>query len=188
MVAHPSALERKLTPRGCQRRRQARAGPVGRDVVGGAVGLVALEPVAGDDGVDQAPVARPQGLGVEAGPPECGHTDVGEEDVGRIHQFECEGAALVGTEVDDDAPLGPVVELEHGVGREVAPEHALERPRRVPEGRLDLDDVRAPVRQDPTGGGAGDPHAELDHADARHRPRGLLGAHPPFPGGLMAQA
>ena len=77
--------------------------------------------------------------------------------------------ALVGREVEHDAALAAVVELEQRVDVEVAAEHALERSGRIALGRLDLDDVGAPVGEDAARTRAGDPHAELDDPDPLER-------------------
>ena len=83
--------------------------------------------------------------------------------------------AFVGREVDDDAALGAVVELERWVHRQVAAQDPHELAGRVAGGRLHLHDVGAPVGEDAAGRRAGDPHAELDHADAFERSgHGLL--------------
>ena len=58
---------------------------------------------------------------------------------------------LLGREVDHDAALVAVVELEQRVGGQVATEHPLERAGGVPVGRLDLDHVGAPVGEDAAG-------------------------------------
>jgi hypothetical protein len=97
-------------------------------------------------------------------------TNVGEEDVGAVDELERDIATGLRPKIEHDALLRSVVELEDRVVRHVATEHPLERSRRVAGGRLDLDDVGAPVGENATGRGPGHPHADLDDANTIHRP------------------
>ena len=101
-------------------------------------------------------------IGTEAEAVEGVGADVGDEHVGLVQEPLSELDAALGREVEGDAALAPVVELEHGVDVQVAAEHPLEPTGRVATGRLDLHDVGAPVRQDPRGAGTGHPDPELD--------------------------
>src|SRR3546814_7930339 len=72
-------------------------------------------------------------------------------------------------QVEDDAALAAVVELEHGVVVDGAAEERPEGACRVAGGRFDLDDVGAPVGQQARRSRPGHPHAELHHPDALQR-------------------
>ena len=58
-----------------------------------------------------------------------------------------------------------------GLNGRSPPSIASELPGRVARRWLDLHDVGAPVGEQPAGGGARDPHAELDDANTLHRSR-----------------
>ena len=161
MVTHTAALEGKLRAGRGQGGGQPAAGPVGGDVVGRLVGVGAVQAVAGDDGVHQAGVAGPQRRLAEADPLQGGDADVGEENVGAVDQGQSHLPSLLGGEVDGDAPLRAVVQLEHRIGRELASQHATEGASGIAPRRLDLDHVGAPVGEDPAGRGSGHPHAQL---------------------------
>ena len=169
VITHPAPLERQRTARRCEQAGDAGAGPPGGDVVGGGVRLRPLGAVAGDDAVHQARVARQQAGVVEPDARQRRPPDVGDEHVGLVDQPAGELPAGLGGEIDDDAALVAVVELEGWVARQIAAEHPLERTRRVPAGRLDLDHVGAPVGEDGAGGRTGDPHPHLDDAHPLQR-------------------
>ena len=171
VVAHAAPLERRRPAGLGEEVGDAGAGPERADVVGGPVALGPVEAEAGERAVDQARVAVRQCVPVEAEPLESGQPHVGEEDVSAVDELERDGATVVGREIDDNAALAAVVELERRVERDLAAEHVHEAARGVPVATLDLHDVRAPVGQDAAGRRARDPDAELHHLDARERPR-----------------
>ena len=167
MIAHPTALERRVLAGPGEEVSNPAARPEGGDVVGGPVGVLALHAVAGDRRVDQPGMASGQGLGIEAETFEAAEANVGDEDVSVRNQVVGDLFALRGGEVEDDAPLGPVVHLEDGVGRHhLAGQRVLERARRIAGGRLDLHDLGSPVGEDSTRSRARNPHAEFDDLHA----------------------
>ena len=95
---------------------------------------------------------------------------VGQEHVGRGQQLLHPLSVLGIAEVEDHAALAPVVEGEGRVRHLVAdaqgPEHAAHR---VAGGRLDLDDLGAPVGQQRGGCRRRHPHAELDDPEVGER-------------------
>ena len=167
MIAHPAALERRVLAGPGEEVSNPAARPEGGDVVGGSVGVFALHAVAGDRCVDQSGMASGQALGIEAETLEAAEANVGDEDVSVRNQVVGDFFALRGGEVEDDAPLGPVVHLEDGVGRHhLAGQRVLERARRIAGGRLDLYDLGSPIGEDSTCSRACDPHAEFDDLHA----------------------
>ena len=97
---------------------QARAGPEGADVVGGAVAVLAAQAVPADAAVDEARMAGHRGRGLEPEAIERVGAQVGEEDVGRRQQLLQPLPGLRLAQVEDDAALAPVVLGERRV-REV---------------------------------------------------------------------
>ena len=166
----PAALEREIAALRGQRVRDARPRPVRGDVVRAPVGVLALDPVSGDERVDQAGMAGHDLVVPEPHAFQRFGPDVGQEDVGARDEFRDDGPPAFAGEVDRDAALGPVVEIERRVAGAVAADHPAERARRVTGRRFHLDDVSAPVGEDAAGSRAGDPHAEFDDADAGERP------------------
>ena len=115
---------------------------------------------------------------VEAQAFEGADPQVGHEHIGIGQQFHGDSQAVGGSEVNGDALLGPVVHLEYRVGGHVTAQHPLEHAARVTRRWLDLHHVGPPVGQDPTSGGAGDPHAEFHDLHASHGAgRSLLARH-----------
>ena len=172
VVAHAAALERRVPARRRQQARDARARPEARDVVGGAVAVGPLEPVAADRPVDEARVAREQALGIEPEPRERrpSRTLVTKTSARSISSSASARPASV-REVDHDAALAAVVHLEGRVERAGRRRASPRSARRVADaGRLDLDDVGAPVGEDAAGRGPGDPDSELHHPHACHGP------------------
>jgi hypothetical protein len=112
-----------------------------------------------------------QGVGIETDAGQRRGPDVGEEHVGGGEQLHHRRLALVGLEVEHDAALRAVVELERRVGVQLAAEHLAEDARRVARGRLHLDDVGAPVGEDAAGGRPGHPHPQLDDTNPFQRSR-----------------
>ena len=93
-----------------------------------------------------------------------------EEDVAGRRDAEERLAARVGGEVDDDAALAPVRDLEERVGAvDLEVEEVLEPALRVPGRRLDLDHLGPEVGHDRAGRGDERPVRELDHLDSRER-------------------
>ena len=174
MVAHAAALVgQRLTVRG-ERRRDAGARPERPHVVRGPVLLVAREAVAVDVRVDEPRVAGRHRLVVEPRPREGARASVGDEDVGAIDEVGGDRTSLLGGQVQRDAALVAVVELERRVDLQVR--HRQDGAERVAIGRLDLDDVGSPVAEDACGGRSGHPHPHLDDPDPFHRSR-----HAPHP-------
>ena len=169
VVAHRPALEGWIGGRRRQGRRNPRARPEGADVVSRPVALRPLGAVAGDAGVDEPRVALGEALGVEAEAREHDGAQVGDEHVGTIDEAERDVASRFLREVERDAPLAAVVELEGRIGRHLEAGGAEEEPaERVAVGRLDLDHVGAPVGQDAGRRRARHPEGELDDPDALH--------------------
>ena len=167
VVAHPAALVRQRLAVGRERRGHPGTRPERTHVVGGAIGVVAGEAVAGDVGVDEPRVAGRHRVPVEPSAGERAGPGVGDEDVGLVDERGGHLPTLGQRQVQPDAALVAVVELE---GRR----HALDDPRqeaaeRVAVGRLDLHHVGAPVAEDRGPGRPGDPHPDLDHLHAVHR-------------------
>ena len=107
------------------------------------------------------------GVWLEAEAIERVGTQVGQEHVGggeqHLEVFPGSGVA----QVEHDAALAAVVLPEGGVGEVLAdPERTERTAHGVALGRLHFDDVRAPVGEQRAGGGGGDPHAQLDDAQA----------------------
>lgn len=141
---------------------EARARPEGADVVRRAVPVVPAEPVAADAAVHEARVAGDGRLGLQVELVERVRPEVADEDVGRREEvFEAlpvDGLA----QVEDHAALAPVVERERGVGEVVADAERSEDVTHGVAGRwLDLDHLRAPVREQRGRRGRRYPHAQL---------------------------
>ena len=169
MVAHAAALERWHASGRGEHVGDARPGPERADVVSGAFALRTGQAVAGDRGVHELRVARRELLGVEAEARERREPNVGDEHVGVVDEPHCDRVTRGHREVDDDAALAPVVELERRVEWKVTAEHPGELPGRVTGARLDLDHVCAPVGEDAPGSGTRHPHPQLDDPDAIQR-------------------
>jgi hypothetical protein len=85
---------------------------------------------------------------------------VAEEDVGRGEELLEGVAVLGGTQVEDHAPLPPVVLGEGGVRKILAdPQRSEGVAHGVARRGLDLDHVGAPVGQERRSGRCGNPHA-----------------------------
>ncbi len=177
VVPDPAAgIERDALAVG-QLHRQARAGPEGTDVVGGAVAVVATQAVPAHAPVDKARVALHGGRGLETECVECVGAQVGHEDVGRCQELLEPLPGLHLAQVEHDAALAPIVLREGRVGGVAAADaqRAERVAHRVTRGRFHLDDVGAPVGQQRRRRGRGDPDAELDHAQAGQRREALGG-------------
>ena len=141
-----------------------------------------LRAVAADAAVDEARIARVDGGEAEPGALERAQAQVRDQHVGAIEQRQRDGASLVVQEVDGDAALAAVVELERRVDRHVDAGRGEEQPaHRIAGRRLDLDHLGAPVGHDAGGRRAGDPEADLDDANAfewtRHGRALYIGRH-----------
>jgi hypothetical protein len=123
--------------------------------------------VAGDAAVDEARIPGRERVPIEREPRERGAAEVRHEDVRAVEEPVGDFARLGPPEIEHDAAFAAVVELERRVRRQLHPRRRQVEPaERVAVGRLDLDDLGAPVGEHPAGRGARDPHAELDHANA----------------------
>ncbi len=134
-------------------------------------------------------------LGLEAQLVEGVGPQVADEDVGGLEQGVEALAGLGLAQVEHDAALAPVVEGERRVGHVDTERHLLtvrgtsagaflyrvvvdaERPEHaahgVAGGRLDLDDLGAPVGHQRGGGRGRHPHAQLDDAQPGERAEAL---------------
>ena len=171
VVAHPAALERQLAARRGEQVGDAGARPERGDVERRLVGIRSFAAETGDVAVHEPRVAGQQRHVVEAEAGQRRAAHVRDEHVGGIEQVERGGLAVVRPEVEHDAALAAVVELEDRVVRQVVAEHLAELARRVALRRLDLDDVGAPVGEHAARRRAGDPHAELHDLDPVQRTR-----------------
>ncbi len=170
VIPHGAALVGRVAARRRQRRGDAGARPEGADVVGRPVAVGAALAVAGDARVDEARVAGAQPRVVETERLEDLRPHVGHEHVRAVDELARDAPAVLGAEVERDAPLAAVVELEGRVGGQLGARHGeIEAAERIPVGRLDLHHLRAPVGEHAARRGAGDPEPELDHPHACHR-------------------
>ena len=177
VVAEAAPDRRRQLPAGHDRRGERRAGPERADVVPGPMGVRAVEAVAGDDPVDQRRVALADRGRVEPEALQGGDADVRHEHVGAGEQALHRLAAGVGPQVEHDAALAAVVELERRHRALVADaDGAEDRPLRIAGRRLDLDDVGAPVGQHAGRRRTRHPGGQLDHADTVEDHGPTLGA------------
>ncbi|MDZ7729008.1 MAG: hypothetical protein U5Q44_12860 [Dehalococcoidia bacterium] len=150
----------------------AGAGPVGRVVVAGAVGVGAACTVAAEGAVDDARIRRGYVVPAEAeafAPP---GDEVGDENVAALGQPLHDVGAAGLLEVDGDGALAEVVEFEGGVAGkvEIVAERAeLESAVHVAAGRFDLDDVGAEVGHEAGRGRGRQPVGDFDDADTIER-------------------
>ena len=138
--------------------------PEGGGVVAGAVGLRPQVAVAGDVRVDDAGVAPADRLIVEAELFQDALAGVGDHDVGLRDQLLQNLPPLGGAQVQGDAALVGVGDVKERVFV-VRGRHLQLRPEGAPVvalRRLDLDDVRAPVREHAAAGRRGDKACPLD--------------------------
>ena len=132
--------------------------PVGRDPVAVGPGLAEV----GDREHDQGGVPGADALGAEAERRERTGPGRLDPDVGAVQQAEQPLATVLAARVDDDAALAGVL---HGVAQADALVQRLAAARRRAAGRLDPDDVRAEVGEDPPAHLAG-AVGHLDDANA----------------------
>ena len=166
VIAHATPLERRGVTGAGQQVRQACSCPERRHVIGRAVGIRPALAVSGDQSIHQSRVVRGHRREVQADACERAWTDVGQEIVCVREQFGRRGASVVVREVQHNAALGPVVQLERRAGAVLDAQHPAEHPRGVTVRRFDLDDVRAPVGEYPRRGRTRHPDAEFDDLDA----------------------
>ena len=164
VVADAAACVQRYAVAVGQLDRKTGTGPEGTDVVGGAVAVLAAQPVAAHAAVDEARMPRHRLGRLEPEPVERVRAQVGDEDVGRLEQFLEQAALGLVLQVEHHAALAPVVQRERGV-RDVGAD--AERSEGVAHGvavrLLHLDHVRAPVGQEGRRRGRGHPHAELHY-------------------------
>ena len=170
MVAHATALKGKVGARWREGGGQTGSSPKRRNVISRPVRFGTGQTVPADDGVHESRVAIPEGSGAETNSLQRRQADVGEKDVGLIDQRVGDLAALGRGEIEDNASLGAIVELEDRVAVEVSSEHLLEAAGGVAARGLDLHDVGSPVAQNASDGRTGDPYAQLDHLHAPEWP------------------
>src|SRR6185295_1421966 len=128
--------------------------------------------VAGDGGVDEARVLGREPIVVELETPQHLGADVGDERVGTCDQLARDAPTFDRRQIEGDASLAAVVELEGRIHRRLLADRADEQAAEgITVGRLDLDDLGAPVGEHPARGRTGHPEAELDHAYPVHRAR-----------------
>ncbi len=166
VIAEPAADRRRHDTWRDDRRGKRRASPEGADVVAGAVGVGTVEAVAGDDPVDDRRVPLAHGSRPESEPLEGGDAHVRDEHVGPLEQSLHRLLPGLAAQIEHDAALAPVVQLERRHRRLLTGADGTEdRPLRVAGRRLDLDDVGAPVGEDARRRRTGHPGRQLDHAD-----------------------
>ena len=145
----------------------AGAGIEGGDVEAGAVAVRSFEAVARDARIDEAGVDRLQALVVEAGALEAAGADIGDENVGVLHEALHGFDALGLRGVDGEALLAAIVEFEDRRALEVIGADILHG---VAHGAaregLDLHDLRAPVGKDAARAGRGDVGGHFNDLDA----------------------
>ena len=122
--------------------------------------------------VDDPRVAAQHVVGLDAQLGACRRQEVGDEDVGRVHQRHQDVATLGGVDVEPERPLAAVADLEEVGDALDARRHPPRRdlPDRVaPRRVLDLEHLGAPVGED--GGRRRDEHEarHLEHTDAVQR-------------------
>src|ERR1700738_4777550 len=147
-----------------------RARPEGGVDVPAGVRLRPARAVRRTAGVDDTRVDRPDvgDVDVPSRPP--GRQDVGQEDIALRCQAQQQVVAFIGRDVQADAALAPVGQLDH-VGHTALRDQAGgdQAALRVAAHRmLDLDHVRAPLGQDRAGHGHVRPGRHLEHADSAH--------------------
>ncbi|GBD13995.1 hypothetical protein HRbin24_02044 [bacterium HR24] len=170
VVAHAAPLLRGRIVADGEHGRHAAAGPESAHVIGRAVALLVVDPVAADVAIDQARVEDGELFVGEAEVLQGTGAQVGDEHVGTLDELPGDLPAFFRLQVQGHAALAPVVLLEGRVegGRHAqgAGEEATER---VAVGWLQLDDVGAPVGQDGGAGRPRHPERQLDHLDAFQR-------------------
>ncbi len=146
-----------------QGRGDTRTCPEPTDVVARTIGIGAVSAVSGHERVHQTRVRLEQLIRAETQPLERVDAQVGQEDVGLGDHAVQRVASTLFLEIEHHAALAAIVEIERwGLRLAVPHDHLEHAPHRVPLGRLDLDDLGSPVRQDARCRGAGNPHPEFD--------------------------
>src|SRR5262249_16745142 len=126
--------------------------------------------VAGDQAVDEPWVAHRQPRPVEPQAGQGWEPHVRDEDVGALYEGIRYLPGLGGGEIQDDAALAPVVELEGRVGGQLGTRDGeVQAAKGIAIGRLDLHHVGTPVGEDGAGRGPCDPQPELEDTDSLAR-------------------
>ena len=145
-------------------------GPERGDVVGRAVGVGSAFAVSGDQAVHQPRDWRR--------PPSRSRSPSRRKAPGRTLVRNTSAAVIISSavarpssvvDIQHDAALAAVVHLERRAFPVLDAEHPAEHPRRIARRWLDLDDVGAPVGENPARGWTGHPHPEFDDLDALQR-------------------
>ena len=137
-------------------------------VVGGAVGVRAVEPVAGERDADDLRINLTQHVVGETELPDRARPEIGDERVGARDDPMEIGAAGGGGEIERDALLAAVEAREIGVVRPDAMRADVARD--VAFGRLDLDHLGAEIGEHQAAIRPGQHVADLDDANAGERP------------------
>ncbi len=148
---------------------QSPAGPEGRGVVAGPVGVGAPDAVAVTARVDEARVALGHRRGIEAQAPEGAGPQARQENVGRLEQPVQYGAAVVVLDVERKRLLARVGQRHRQVhALALAPDALRGQPAvGVATRGLDVDDVGTPVGEQCAGDRHEHPLGQLDDAHAR---------------------
>ena len=182
VVAEAAADGRRQRTTRHDGRRQRRPRPERTHVVARSVGVGTLQPVPGDDAVHERREPLAHRVRIEPQPLQRGDPGVGDEHVGVGQQTVHRRSPVVAAQVEHDAALAAVVQLERRHRRLFARTDGSEdRPLRVAARRLDLDHVGAPVGHHPGCGRSRHPRRQLhdthpgkDHAQPPTMPRWLV--------------
>jgi hypothetical protein len=167
VIAHAAALLRRLLALRRQRHADAGARPEGADVVGRPVAIGSARAVAGEVAVDEAAVDRVDAGEIETDTRQRAHAQVRDQHVGALDQACRDGAAFGVLEIDGDAALAAIVELERRIDRHVDAGRVQEQSaHRIAGRRLELDHLGAPVGEDAGGRRSGHPEAQLENSNA----------------------
>ena len=161
VIAHRAALERRLAAGRRERRGDARARPERADVVRRPIGVGAALAVAGDAARRRGAGCAPPGARQSSSRRASAATRMLVTKTSARSTSSCAmRLASAVREVQHDAPLAAVVELEGRVRGQLGPGgRDVQAAERIAVRRLDLDHLGAPVGEHGAGGRSGDPQA-----------------------------
>ena len=154
MVARGGADGEEFGALGGRQARKAGARPEAGDVETGGIGVGTFEAVTGERAVDELRVALRENVVAQPGALDAAGPDICKENVSRIGELADDLAAFFGAGVDNDRFLAPVVAVKGGIVGQVGERRAFGREigaDGIAARRFDLDNFRAPVRQNAAG-------------------------------------
>ncbi|GLE54035.1 hypothetical protein ATCCBAA256_35970 [Mycobacterium montefiorense] len=168
-VAEPGALDCGCI--GTERREgvgNAAPGQVGSGIEAAAIAIRAADPQAGAARNDDLRIEGANVVDGQPGPFQCAGQPVGQEDIRSRQQAAEQLAARLGLDVDRDAALAAVTQLEDEVGVRAGrcagePADHQGSPRVAEGDTLHFDDVRAPVRKGRAGRRHIGPRCQFDN-------------------------